>query len=46
MPDPVEEDSIMNREGIAGNARRIAELEQQVNELSALARQFAEQFER
>lgn len=38
MPDPVEEDSIMNREGIAGNARRIAELEQQVNELSALAR--------
>ena len=36
----------MNREGIAGNSRRIAELEQQVNELSALARQFAEQFER
>ena len=38
MPDPVEEDSIMNREGIAGNARRIAELEAQVTELEALVK--------
>lgn len=36
MPDPVEEASIMNREGIADNARRIAELEQHIAELSAL----------
>ena len=39
MPDPVEEASIMNREGIAGNARRIAELEAQVAALGALVEQ-------
>lgn len=38
MPDPVEEASQLNREGIAGNARRIAELEAQVAELSTLVR--------
>lgn len=38
MPDPVEEASIMNREGIADNARRIAELEAQVTELGALVK--------
>lgn len=38
MPDPVEEDSILNREGIAGNARRIAELEAQVTGLEALVK--------
>ena len=36
MPDPVQEQSLLNREGIAGNQRRIAELEQRVAELSAL----------
>lgn len=38
MPDPVEEASIMNREGIADNARRIAELEAQVTELGTLVK--------
>ena len=41
MPDPVEEASQINREGIAGNARRIAELEAQVEELAALVRALA-----
>lgn len=36
MPDPVEEQSRINREGIRGNRRRIEELEQQVAELTAL----------
>ena len=38
LPDPVQEASIMNREGIAENARRICELEQQVAELTDLVR--------
>lgn len=38
LPDPVQEASIMNREGIAENARRISELEQQVAELTDLVR--------
>lgn len=42
MPDPVEEASRMNREGIVGNARRIRELEQQVSELTALVRELAD----
>ena len=42
MPDPVEEASIMNREGIADNARRIAELEQQVAELGALVKKLTD----
>ena len=43
MPDPVQEASLMNREGIADNARRIAELEAQVAELSALVQQLSGQ---
>ena len=39
MPDPVEEQSRLNRQGIQANTRRIAELEQQVAELSALVAQ-------
>lgn len=39
MPDPVEEQSRFNRQGIQANTRRIAELEQQVAELSALVAQ-------
>ena len=42
MPDPVEEASIMNREGIADNARRIAELEQRVAELGALVKKLTD----
>ena len=42
MPDPVVEASRMNREGIAGNARRIRELEQQISELTALVRELAD----
>lgn len=42
MPDPVEEASILNREGIADNARRIAELEQQVAELGALVKKLTD----
>ena len=38
MPDPVQEASMANREGIAGNARRIRMLEQQVAELTELVR--------
>ncbi len=38
MPAPVEEASIMTRENIADNARRIAELEQQVADLGALVK--------
>lgn len=36
LPDPVEEQSRMNREGIRDNARRIAELEERVAELTRL----------
>lgn len=36
MPDPVEEASRMNREGITENARRIQDLEAQVRELTEL----------
>lgn len=39
MPDPVEEASRLNRECIEGNARRIAELEQQVAELTCVVEQ-------
>lgn len=38
MPDPVQEASMANREGIAENARRIRTLEQQVAELTELVR--------
>lgn len=41
MPDPVQEQSLLNREGIAGNQRRIAELEQRVAELTALVEALA-----
>ena len=43
MPDPVQEQSLINRECIAGNQRRICELERQVTELTALVRQLAEE---
>ena len=33
MPDPVEEQSRVNREGIKSNRRRIRELEQQINDM-------------
>lgn len=46
MPDPVEEASLLNREGIAGNARRIEELERQVAELTDLMRQVTGRSER
>jgi serine O-acetyltransferase len=46
MPDPVEEASLLNREGIAGNARRIEELERQVAELTDLMRRVTGQSER
>ena len=36
LPDPVEEQSLMNREGIRSNKRRIAELEERLAELTAL----------
>ena len=39
MPDPVHEASMINREGIADNLRRIEELEGQGAELSALVRE-------
>lgn len=42
MPDPVHEASMINREGIADNLRRIEELEGQVAELSALVRELTE----
>ena len=38
LPDPVQEATIMNREGIAENAGRNSELEQQVAELTDLVR--------
>lgn len=41
MPDPVEEASLLNREGIAGNARRIEELERQIAELTDLVNNLA-----
>lgn len=41
MPDPVEEQSRMNREAIRANKRRIAELEQQVADLTALVERLA-----
>lgn len=41
MPDPVEEASLLNREGIAGNARRIEELERQIAELTDLVDKLA-----
>ncbi len=41
MPDPVEEASLLNREGIADNARRIQELERQVRELTDLVQTLA-----
>ena len=41
MPDPLQEQSLINREGIAGNQRRICELERQVAELTALVQQLA-----
>ncbi|OUP10507.1 serine O-acetyltransferase [Collinsella sp. An2] len=43
MPDPVEEQSRINREGIRGNRRRIEELEQQVAELTALVEKLTNQ---
>ena len=43
MPDPVQEQSLLNREGIAGNQRRIEELEQRVAELTALVKTLATQ---
>lgn len=43
MPDPVEEQSRMNREAIRSNKRRIRELEQQVAELAELVRQLSGQ---
>ena len=42
MPDPVHEASMINREGIADNLRRIEELEDQVAELGALVRELTE----
>lgn len=42
MPDPVQEQSLMNREGIVDNQRRIAELERQVAELSELVARLTE----
>lgn len=39
MPDPVEEASRLNREAIADNSKRIAELEQQVAVLAKLAQE-------
>lgn len=42
MPDPVHEASMINREGIADNLRRIEELEGQVAELGALVRELTE----
>ena len=33
LPDPVEEQSRMNREGIKSNRRRIKELEQQITDM-------------
>ena len=49
MPDPVEEQSRLNREGIRQNHQRIGELEQQINdlehqlaELTALVEQFVQ----
>ena len=41
MPDPVEEQSRMNREGIRGNRRRIEDLERQVEELTALVQELS-----
>ena len=41
MADPVAEASMQNREGIAVNQRRIAELEAQVEELAALVKELA-----
>lgn len=50
MPDPVEEQSRVNREGIKSNRRRIRELEQQINdmeqqlaEITCLVEQLVEQ---
>ena len=43
MPDPVQEQSLLNREGIVGNQRRIEELEQRVAELTALVEALATQ---
>ena len=42
MPDPVEEQSRMNRAGIIGNQRRIAELEAEIAELREFVRNLAE----
>lgn len=42
MPDPVEEQSRMNRAAIIGNQRRIQELEEEVAELRELVRDLAE----
>lgn len=42
MPDPVEEQSRMNRAAIIGNQRRISELEEEVAELRELVRDLAE----
>lgn len=41
LPDPVEEQSLMNRRGIQSNQRRIAELEQQVADLTRLVEELA-----
>ena len=41
MPDPVEEQSRANREGILANRRRIRELEQQVEDLTRLVEKLA-----
>lgn len=42
MPDPVQEQSLINREHIAGNQKRICELERQVAELTELVSRLAE----
>lgn len=42
LPDPVEEQSRMNREGIRSNKRRIRELEQQVASLTELVQKLSQ----
>ena len=42
LPDPVEEQSLLNRQGIRANQQRIAQLEAQVEELRALVAQLGE----
>ena len=42
MPDDAAEQSALNRQGITENARRVAELEQEVAELKALVHELAD----